>query len=191
MVGWYAKGVQVWLVTLALGAISAPVASGCGGTLGAGLACEGALAIRLKAAADLNPSATGQPLPTQVRFVQLTRADAANHLSFDAFWDGSDTPGKAALGSDLVSATTVTVLPDSTLDHWVEFEPATRFLMLAALVRHPQHGSWRITRAVPRAPTRCALSQHRPLHTFLLADHWLDPPPNDDRIQRPPKEPLP
>ncbi|QKZ07566.1 type VI secretion system lipoprotein TssJ [Pseudomonas eucalypticola] len=88
----------------------------------------------------LNLDADGKPLSVVVRVYQLTSLDKFAAIDPDSLWDDP----KKALGSTLVNARELLLLPGmGQVNQW-PLEPAAQYVGVAAFFRSDEKGRWKV-----------------------------------------------
>jgi len=130
----------LWLVLVLTGCAEAlPVDATC--------AAPADIRVHLASGALLNPDEQGQPLPTEVRVLELRDAASFESLSFEDAW----TPAPA-IEAAIVSTRSVTLYPGETSELAVQPSPDTRALVGIAIVRRPAGRTWRVIVPVEAVP---------------------------------------
>lgn len=119
--------------------------------------------VFLQADAQLNPNPQGQSMPVEVRVLLLRDRARLDQLDFESAWQRADE----ALGTDLLSAASVTVYPGKLKIHPLKSSPEVAYVALIAVFREPHGNGWRHVVDVSQSNRRCAGDDA--LHTIVHA----------------------
>jgi len=124
---------------------------GCAGRDPGAEPCILPVQIELTSGDRLNPNDDGEPLPTEIRLLQLRSLVKLQEAEFDAVI----ADPTAALGGDLVVTQDFTLYPATPHRVAIELDPEARFLVGVALVRRPSGTMWRSVVVLPPVAARC------------------------------------
>lgn len=105
------------------------------------------VAIRLHAGPNLNAGTGRQPYAVAARIYKLRHQAAFERMPFDAFLNAHAE--RDALGSDLLDATEVMLIPGQRYETTEKVTREAYFIGVVALFRSPAEGRWRMV--VPAA----------------------------------------
>jgi type VI secretion system protein VasD len=107
---------------------------------------------RIEASERLNLDSHGRPLPTVVRFLQLSDTARLEGVSFQRLWGAPE----AVLEKDLLESTEFVIAPGQTLERWIQRDPKTQYVVAMGLFRQHLGQAWRTTtRLEPVPPHQC------------------------------------
>lgn len=121
----------------------------------------------VRGAADLNPDASGDPLPTLVRVYQLSNLGELEQASFEQMLQRPEE----VLGETLLASEEVTVYPGRSTFRSFERDPGANYVVGVAVVRQPGGTQWR---AVLPMPTCGKRSGARPMVRFVVDGYAID-----------------
>lgn len=116
---------------------------------------------------DLNPDASGDPLPTLVRVYQLSNLGELEQASFEEMLAQSDE----VLGETLLATEEITVYPGQSTFRSFERDPSANYVVGVAVVRQPSGTQWR---SVLTMPTCGKDSGTRPMVRFTLDGYSIE-----------------
>lgn len=99
-------------------------------------------AIRLHAAAGLNPDSRGQPLALLTRVYKLRQSAAFEQAPFDAFL--SPAAEREAFGADLIEVKEVVLVPGQRYEVQEALGPEVAYVGVVGLFRSPAAQRWRL-----------------------------------------------
>jgi type VI secretion system VasD/TssJ family lipoprotein len=109
--------------------------------------------VVLKASDRVNPGATGDPLPTAVRLLQVRSSLKLGRVELTDLWDHE----KDVLAEDFVGMQDYTLDPGQEVRATVTPTPETKELVAIALFQQPTGSLWRARQALPPVGERpCA-----------------------------------
>ncbi|MEM7137424.1 MAG: type VI secretion system lipoprotein TssJ [Myxococcota bacterium] len=116
---------------------------------------------------ELNPDASGEPLPTMVRVYQLSNLGEIEQVSFeDMIRRPDDVLGETVLGME-----EVTVYPGRSAFRSFERDPGANYVVGVAVVRQPSGTQWRKVLQTPSCPKR---GSDRPMVRFMVDGYTID-----------------
>lgn len=110
------------------------------------------LALRLSAAADLNPDAAGRPSPLVVRVYLLRQDSAFKGAEFFALYDHE----KETLGADLVATQEFEFKPGESRTVTFKGDPQVHTVAVMAAYRDLRNALWRASFDLPPPPAKRA-----------------------------------
>lgn len=103
--------------------------------------------MRFNAASQMNPDASQQSLPVQVKVFQLKDDLAFRNADFDDLWQ----QGQQALGDSYLAESDFMILPDSEKSLSIDMNSKAKYLGFVAVFRTRRGYTWRAIEKVPNA----------------------------------------
>ncbi|MCA9710051.1 MAG: type VI secretion system lipoprotein TssJ [Myxococcales bacterium] len=105
------------------------------------------LQLAMQASKTINPTDSGDSLPTVVRVFQLRGELAIDSLEFEKVWEAEEP---SALGENFLSMEEVTMFPDQNEVREVPVEDEATHVVAAGLFRNPASTSWFTSYEIPK-----------------------------------------
>ena len=121
----------------------------------------------VRGSTDLNPDASGDPLPTLVRVYQLSNLGELEQASFEQMMRRPEE----VLGETLLASEEVTVYPGRSTFRSFERDPGANYVVGVAVVRQPGGTQWC---AVLSTPTCGKKAKARPMVRFLVDGYTIE-----------------
>jgi type VI secretion system protein VasD len=121
----------------------------------------------VRGSADLNPDASGDPLPTLVRVYQLSNLGQLEQASFEQMMRQPDE----VLGETLIASEEVTVYPGRSTFRSFERDPGANYVVGVAVVRQPGGTQWRAVLSMPTCGKRAGA---RPMVRFVVDGYTIE-----------------
>jgi len=122
---------------------------------------------------ELNPDASGDPLPTLVRVYQLSNLGELEQASFEQMMQ---KPAEV-LGDTLLATEEVTVYPGRSAFRSFERDPGANYVVGVAVVRQPSGNQWRAVMTMPSCGKNAGA---RPMLRFLVDGYAIEGTVNRD-----------
>ncbi len=157
-------------------AFAALFAQGCASPAGPGR-CR--VFVVMQASRQVNPSNTGEALPTTVRFYQLKDAANLRKASYEDLW----LRGEEVLGADLADTLETIIYPSDRQTQVIPIKDEAVYFAAAAFFRSPEGTRWRTFARLPDLGTveRCTDDKPGGPYYFILSGTTMrgskDPPP--------------
>lgn len=136
---------------VALTVVFASQLVGCAGGGQGAEPCILPIRVELTSGDRLNPNDAGEPLPTEIRLLQLRSLAKLQEAEFEALI----ADPTVALGDELVVSQDFTLYPGTPNPVAIELDAEARFLVGVALVRRPSGTMWRSVVVLPPVADRC------------------------------------
>jgi type VI secretion system protein VasD len=121
----------------------------------------------VRGSVDLNPDASGDPLPTLVRVYQLSNLGELEQASFEQMMRRPEE----VLGETLLASEEVTVYPGRSTFRSFERDPGANYVVGVAVVRQPGGTQWRAVLPMPSCGKK---AKARPMARFVVDGYTIE-----------------